>query len=101
MWFLIDAHVDYTDAYTYSCDFTKELVHKHPNGKLKINGRGLGEKRTIFAWNTRGINRFLLKSKKLVNSVLKVVCSMTFLVPFTLTDVATQNIQLIVQSKVK
>ncbi len=42
--FLIDGHMDYTDAYTCSRDFTKELVCKHPSGKLETNGAWAGGK---------------------------------------------------------
>ncbi len=42
MGFLIDGHMDYTDAYTCSRDFTKELVCKHPTGRLEVNGAWAG-----------------------------------------------------------
>jgi hypothetical protein len=44
MGYLIDAHVDYTDTYTCSRDFTPDMVCKSPDGKLEINGGWAGGK---------------------------------------------------------
>lgn len=53
--YLIGAHIDYTDAYTCSKDFTPDMVCRGPTGKMETNGvwgGGLGHNICLnYAWN--------------------------------------------------
>lgn len=55
MGFLVDAHMDYTDTYTCSRDFTPDMVCKSPEGKLETNGSWSGGRAynicMDYAWN--------------------------------------------------